>query len=100
MQDSSLDWDVYFKNLPVADALQEKYGLSETLKDLYAWEVLSADEVIALQKYNNEMQGREELLELDESTLRDVLAIEYYKKGFFTLGEALELQSIRTKNEI
>ena len=56
MQDSSLDWDVYFKNLPGADALQEKYGLSETLKDLYAWEVLSADEVIELQKYNSEIQ--------------------------------------------
>lgn len=56
MQDSSLDWNIYFKNLPKADALQEKYGLTETLKDLYAWEILSADEVIELQKYDNETQ--------------------------------------------
>ena len=97
MQDRPLDWNLYDKNLPKADALQEKYGLTETLKDLYAWEVLSADEVIGIQKYKDAMQGREEPSGSDESALTDELSFRYYDKGCFTLGEALELQRIRTK---
>ena len=84
----------------LAAALQEKYGLTETLKDLYAWEVLSADEAIGIQKYRDEMREGGEPLDLDESMLKDELAVKYYEKGFFSLGESLELQRIRMKNGV
>lgn len=90
----ALNWDLYDKNLPAADKLQEQYGLTETLKDLYAWEILTEKEVIGIQAYKD-THPDEESDTLKESMLTDHKALTCYNSGSITLAEALELQKIR-----
>ena len=94
-----LNWDNYYKKLPEADELQKKYKLTETLKDLFAWDVLTESEVRGLQEYKNKMKDRDADETLDESLITDSLAREYYQKAFFTVDEAFELQRLRTIQE-
>ncbi len=109
-----MDFVVYEKNEKRADELQEKYGLTMTLHDLYAWEILTEGEVIALQKYKDEEHPRytgdnntdkalAEAFEkkiasrnLKETILTDPCAKELYDGGCLELDEAFELQRLRT----
>lgn len=91
----ALNWDLYDKNLPAADKLQEQYGLTETLKDLYAWEILTEKEVVGIQAYKDAHLDDDKSDTLVESMLTDHKALTCYNRGSITLAEALELQKIR-----
>lgn len=109
-----VDFEIYKQNEKQAYKLQKKHGLTETLRDLYAWEVLTADEVVNLQEYKNRVQpeytGNYETdkllaeaftkkitaMNLTESVLTDICAKELYESGCLELHEAFELQRFRT----
>jgi hypothetical protein len=108
-----MDLAIYEKNEKRADELQEKYGLTMTLHDLYAWETLTEDEVIYLQKYRDceypkytgdcyvdqvlaeAFNKKIALCNLTESMLTDSCAKDLYEGGCLELDEALELQKFR-----
>lgn len=104
---------MYEKNEKRADELQEKYGLTMTLRDLFAEEILTEAEVIALQKYKDIVQPsytgdtetdsllteafEKKLAELNftESILTNSGVKDLYTNGCLTLDEAVELQKLR-----
>jgi hypothetical protein len=108
-----LDFTIYEKNEKRADELQRKYGLTETLHDLYAWETLTEEEVIKLQSYKNKVlpkytgnydtdlvlteafEKKLSTLNLTEAMLTNSCARELYEGGCLELHEALELQKLR-----
>lgn len=108
-------FDIFNKNEQKADALQEKYGLNMTFRDLYACEDLTEEEAIGLQQYRDrtypKYTGIEEIdsklmedfekeyasWDLDESKLTDSKAKDLYESCCLDIDEALELQRIRTQ---
>lgn len=108
------DFTIYNKNEKHAKELQEKYGLINTLRDLYAWEELTESEAIGIQqyrdrtypKYTGEHESDIKLLEafekevatwnLNEDLLIDTKAKNLYESFCLDLDEALELQRLRT----
>jgi len=109
-----VDFTTYNKNEKRADELQEKYGLSMTLHDLYAWEELTESEVIGIQQYRDRTYPKytgdaesdlklQEAFEkefaarnLTEDQLIDYKAKSLYENSCLDLDEALELQRLRT----
>lgn len=112
-----MSFDVYDKNEKRADELQEKYGLTMVLHDLFAWEALTEAEVIHLQNYKDREHPRYtgnydedsvlseafdkkiSALNLTESMLTDSCAKELYENGCLELDEAIELQKFRALAE-
>ena len=100
----------YLQNITKADELQAKYGLVETLKDLYALEMITEDEAIAIQhyrdetlpKYTGDFETDSRLQEeyynqqnLSEDDLTNSDVIKLMIKGYLDLGEGLVLQKLR-----
>ena len=108
-----MDLTIYEKNEQRANELQEQYGLTMTLHDLFAWEELTEQEVIGIQrycdrshpKYTGEIESDLRLQEafekevvtwnLSEDLLTDSKAKNLYKSGCLELDEAVELQRLR-----
>lgn len=108
---------IYDKNKQRADELQQQYGLMETLHDLFAWEELTEEEAIGIQKYfdathpkyTGEYESDLKLLEafekevatwdISEDQLTDPKAKSLYESCCLELDEALALQKIRLLNE-
>lgn len=111
------DLAIYTKNEKRANELQEKYGLTMTLHDLFAWEELTESEAIGIQqyrdrtypKYTGEVESDLKLQEafeievsswnLDADQLKDPKAKSLFESCCLDLDEALELQRIRTLND-
>ena len=106
--------DIFNKNEQKADALQEKYGLNMTLRDLYAGETITESEAIQLQKfvdktrpYTNDWDTLVKLHEaydketadmnLTEDMITEPTAKMLYDSGSLDIRQALELQRIRTQ---
>ncbi len=107
------DIKVFERNAEKADKLQSEHDLFQSYRDLYAWEELTEDEAVGLQKYwdstHPKYTGVEEtdikLTEafekefatwnLDESKLIDPKAKDLYESFCLDLDEAFELQRIR-----
>ena len=51
--DTGAQVTLYEKNEKHADELQDRYGLTMTLHDLFAWEELTEEEVIGIQQYKD-----------------------------------------------
>ena len=49
----SNNFEIFERNAEKADKLQAEHGLFQSYRDLYAWEELTEDEVVGLQKYWN-----------------------------------------------
>ena len=112
-----MDFTIYDKNEKRADELQEAYGLTMTLHDLYAWEELTESEVIGLQQYRDRTYPKysgdyvsdlklQEAFEkelatwdLREEQLTDPKARSLYESFCLELDEALELQRLRSLTE-
>ena len=106
--------EIYEKNEKRANELQEKYGLINTLRDLYAWEELTESEAIGIQQYRDRTYPKytgdtESDLRLQEAfekeyvtwdlsadRLVDPKAKSLYESFCLDLDEALELQRLRT----
>ena len=111
----SNNFEIFKRNAEKADKLQAEHGLFQSYRDLYAWEELTEDEVVGLQKYWNathpQYTGIEEIdsklmegfekeyasWDLDESKLTDPKAKDLYESCCLDIDEALELQRIRTQ---
>ena len=107
--------DIFNKNEQKADALQEKYGLNMTFRDLYAGETITEFEAIELQKFVDktrpnytgdwdtdvklhEAYDKETVaMNLTESMLIEPTAKMLYNSGSLDIREALELQRIRAQ---
>ena len=106
--------DIFNKNEQKADALQEKYGLNMTFRDLYAGETITEAEAIELQKFVDktrpytrdwdtlvkihEAYDKETAdMNLTESMLIEPTAKMLYNSGSLDIREALELQRIRAQ---
>ena len=105
--------DIFNKNEQKADALQEKYGLNMTFRDLYAGETITEFEAIELQKFfdktrpnytgdwDTDVKLREAYdketaaMNLTESMLIESTAKMLYESGSLDIRQALELQRIR-----
>ena len=104
--------DIFNKNEQKADALQEKYGLNMTFRDLYAGETITEFEAIELQKFFDktrpytsdwdtlvkihEAYDKETAdMNLTESMLVEPTAKMLYESGSLDIRQALELQRIR-----
>lgn len=111
-----MNFDVYEKNEKRADELQDKYGLTMTLHDLFAWEELTEEEVIGIQQYKDRVRPKytgdyesdmnlQEAFEkeyaswnLSEGQLTDTKAKSLYESCCLDLDEAIELQRLRSIN--
>jgi hypothetical protein len=109
------DLEIFIKNEQKADALQEKYGLNMTFRDLYACETITEFEAIELQKFFDktrpnytgdwdtdvklhEAYDKETVaMNLTESMLIEPTAKMLYESGSLDIREALELQRIRAQ---
>ena len=109
------DLEIFIKNEQKADALQDKYGLNMTLRDLYAWETITESEAIKLQKFVDKTRpvhtgDFDTDLKLDEAYDRETSAMNLtehmiieptakmlYNSGSLDIREALELQRIRAQ---
>ena len=109
------DLEIFIKNEQKADALQEKYGLNMTFRDLYACETITEFEAIELQKFVDktrpnytgdwdtdvklhEAYDKETAdMNLTESMLVEPTAKMLYESGSLDIRQALELQRIRTQ---
>ena len=109
------DIEIFIKNEQKADALQEKYGLNMTFRDLYACETITEFEAIELQKFVDktrpnytgdwdtdvklhEAYDKETAaMNLTESMLIEPTAKMLYNSGSLDIREALELQRIRAQ---
>ena len=106
--------NIFNKNEQKADALQEKYGLNMTFRDLYAGETITEFEAIELQKFFDktrpytsdwatlvkihEAYDKETAdMNLTESMLVEPTAKMLYNSGSLDIREALELQRIRAQ---
>ena len=106
--------DIFDKNEEKADALQEKYGLNMTMRDLYAGETITEAEAIELQKfvdktrpYTNDWDTLVKIHEaydketadmnLTEDMITEPTAKMLYESGCLDIRQALELQRIRTQ---
>ena len=107
--------DIFNKNEQKADALQEKYGLNMTFRDLYAGETITEFEAIELQKFFDktrphytgdwdtdvklhEAYDRETAaMNLTEHMIIEPTAKMLYNSGSLDIREALELQRIRAQ---
>ena len=106
--------DIFNKNEQKADALQEKYGLNMTFRDLYAGETITEFEAIELQKFVDktrpytrdwetlvkihEAYDKETAdMNLTESMLVEPTAKMLYESGSLDIRQALELQRIRAQ---
>ena len=104
--------DIFNKNEEKADALQEKYGLNMTMRDLYAGETITEFEAIELQKFVDktrpntgdwdtdtkihEAYDKETVaMNLTESMLVEPTSKMLYESGSLDIRQALELQRIR-----
>ena len=107
--------DIFNKNEQKADALQEKYGLNMTFRDLYAGETITEFEAIELQKfvdktrpYTNDWDTLVKIHEeydketadmnLTEDMITEPTAKMLYESGCLDIRQALELQRIRAQN--
>ena len=108
--------EIFERNEQKADALQEKYGLNMTMRDLYASELITETEAIKLQTFVDKIRptrtGDEEVdtklfeafyaeteaLNLTEDLITDPGAKKIYDGGSLNIREALELQRIRSLN--
>lgn len=106
--------EIFERNEQKADALQEKYGLNMTMRDLYASELITEAEAIKLQKFVDkihpvhtgdfdtdlkldEAYDREtSVMNLTEHMLIEPTAKMLYNSGSLDIREALELQRIRS----
>ena len=106
--------EVFLKNEQKADALQEKYGLNMTMRDLYAWETITESEAIKLQEFVDktrpnytgdwdtdiklaEAYDKEtSAMNLTEHMIVEPTAKMLYNSGSLNIREALELQRIRS----
>ena len=111
------DLIIYNRNKPRADELQKEFGLTETLHDLFAWEELTEEEVIGIQKYRDitypkytgDSESDLRLQEafnkecatwnLSESQLIDHKAKSLYESCCLNLDEAIELQRLRASKK-
>ena len=108
------DLKIFIKNEQKADALQEKYGLNMTFRDLYAGETITEFEAIELQKFFDktrpytsdwdtlvkihEAYDKETAdMNLTESMLVEPTAKILYESGSLDIRQALELQRIRAQ---
>ena len=109
------DIEIFIKNEQKADALQEKYGLNMTMRDLYACETITEFEAIELQKFVDktrpdytgdwdtdiklsEAYDREtSAMKLTENMIIEPTAKMLYNSGSLGIREALELQRIRAQ---
>ena len=106
--------DIFNKNEEKADALQEKYGLNMTFRDLYAGETITEAEAIELQKFVDktrpytrdwdtlvklhEAYDKETAdMNLTEDMITEPTAKMLYESGSLDIRQALELQRIRTQ---
>ena len=106
--------DIFNKNEQKADALQEKYGLNMTFRDLYAGETITEFEAIELQKFFDktrpntgdwdtdtkihEAYDKETAdMNLTEDMITEPTAKMLYESGSLDIRQALELQRIRTQ---
>ena len=107
--------DIFNKNEQKADALQEKYGLNMTFRDLYAGEMITEFEAIELQKFvdktrpnytgdwDTDIKLREAYdketadMNLTEDMITEPTAKMLYESGSLDIRQALELQRIRTQ---
>ena len=107
--------EVFEKNEQKADALQEKYGLNMTMRDLYACETITEAEAIELQKFVDKTRPdytgdwdtdvklqkaydkETAAMNLIESMLVEPTAKMLYESGSLDIREALELQRIRAQ---
>ena len=109
------DLEIFIKNEQKADALQEKYGLNMTFRDLYACETITEAEAIELQKffdktrpYTNDWDTLVKIHEaydketadmnLTEDMITEPTAKMLYESGCLDIRQALELQRIRAQN--
>lgn len=109
------DIEIFLKNEQKADALQEKYGLNMTVRDLYACETITEFEAIELQKFVDKIRpnytgdwdtdiklseayDRETAaMNLTEHMITESTAKMLYNSGSLNIREALELQRIRAQ---
>ena len=109
------DLEIFIKNEQKADALQEKYGLNMTLRDLYACETITEFEAIELQKFVDktrpnytgdwdtdvklhEAYDKETAdMNLTEDMIIEPTAKMLYESGSLDIRPALELQKIRAQ---
>ena len=108
------DLEIFIKNEQKADALQEKYGLNMTMRDLYACETITEAEAIELQKFVDktrpytsdwdtlvkihEAYDKETAdMNLTEDMITEPTAKMLYESGSLNIREALELQRIRAQ---
>ena len=107
--------DIFDKNEEKADALQEKYSLNMTMRDLYACETITEAEAIELQKFvdktrpnytgdwDTDIKLREAYdketadMNLTEDMIAEPTAKMLYEHGCLNIREALELQRIRAQ---
>ena len=107
--------DIFNKNEQKADALQEKYGLNMTFRDLYAGETITEFEAIELQKFvdktrpnytgdwDTDVKLREAYdkettdMNLTEDMITEPTAKMLYESGSLEIRQALELQRIRAQ---
>ena len=107
--------NIFNKNEQKADALQEKYGLNMTFRDLYAGETITEFEAIGLQKFvdktrpnytgdwDTDVKLREAYdketadMNLTEDMITEPTANMLYESGSLDIRQALELQRIRTQ---
>lgn len=108
--------DIFDRNEQKADALQEKYGLNMTMRDLYASEIITEAEAIKLQAFVDKIRpvrtGDEEVdtklfeafyaeteaLNLTEDLITNPGVKKIYNGGSLNIREALELQRLRSLN--
>ena len=108
------DLEIFIKNEQKADALQGKYGLNMTFRDLYAWETITEFEAIELQKFVDktrpntgdwdtdvkihEAYDKETAdMNLTEDMITEPTAKMLYESGSLDIRQALELQRIRAQ---
>ena len=107
--------EIFEGNAAKADKLQAEHNLLPSLRDLYAWEELTAEEAVGLQEYRDRTYPKytgihevdialQEAFEkeyatwdLNETKLTDPKAKDLYESFCLEIDEALELQRIRAQ---